>query len=697
MMTKRFGLVLALAFVGGCGCDENGGRDAGGEEENDGEVEAEADAPDRDALPEPEQAMEDAVEDPDPADTPWDEEAEEAAGDAEDVEEEEGPYDPSACTMPPEIPEDPVDPALNRFALQMLHFNIQYVAGGLEGFCPSACDYDEAETEDLIIRESFVPILDFYLAHPDWKVDIELPSYMIEVMAARFPDDLHKLQILTWRGQVSLISFHYSAQLFLAFPSRDEEQSAALTREVFERYCLPLSTVVFNQEGEFGEGRHAFMASHGYGIGVFPRNLFEYVKGPSTPIWPYYTLRGTDVVVGPAGVDPSSGIEVAWPFFDDGEKLAVAGDLDPYFGDLFRYDPAKMTEYETQLADLEAAGYKITTIKDYVSHLKARGLAQPDVGPVLDGTWQPGSTDGLHRWMGGMGVVPWSGGERDNEVRTRNARTGTLLEAAGILVDYTEETLGVDYGAYRDSVKEAWRHLLFAEVSDASGINPWSGEIAYSLEHCDQADFIADFVVSEMKGDLGTPFVSIDTLTRSVEELDTLPPDETYPVVAPPIVVQVAAPDRSITATWYDTGSASGLTQYRLVIDFSAASPISTEGRTLSVSFPYGFDRIIFSPGLLESELVDYAQGDFIFEEGKHWLPLPNGIIGIDEGWYVIKHTRSVHMAALVRVGAATIDFLDETQPRADGATWVFEVFSGSPGEALDLANRINVWPVVTK
>ena len=326
--------------------------------------------------------------------------------------EAKGPYDPDACTLP-EIPVDPVDPDLTRFALQMLHFNIQYVAGGLEGFCPVYCDYNEQETEDLIIRESFVPVLDFYLAHPDWKVDIELPAYMVEVMAERFPADLHKLQELTWRGQVSLISFHYSAQFFLAFPAYDQEKSWEMTVEVFDRYCLPLSTVVFNQEGEFGEGRHAFMHTHGYEIGVFPKNLFKYVRGLDTPVWPYYTLRGTDVVVGPVGLDPSSGIEVAWPFFDDGEKLAVANDLDPYFGDLFHYDPARMTEYEEELRALEDAGYKITTIEDYVRHPKARGLSQPDMGPVLDGTWQPGSTAGVHRWLGGMGVVARSVTERD--------------------------------------------------------------------------------------------------------------------------------------------------------------------------------------------------------------------------------------------------------------------------------------------
>ncbi len=52
-----------------------------------------------------------------------------------------------------------------KFSLTMFHFNVQYVAGGLKGF-PSGSDnnptfdLDDAQVQDLIIKESFEPVLD---------------------------------------------------------------------------------------------------------------------------------------------------------------------------------------------------------------------------------------------------------------------------------------------------------------------------------------------------------------------------------------------------------------------------------------------------------------------------------------------------------------------------------------------------------
>lgn len=100
---------------------------------------------------------------------------------------------------------------MDLYVVALLHFNLQYVAGGMEGtFADWPCD--EQSIEDQIIIESFEPILDLMLEHPDWSIDLELQGYMVEVMADRHPPVLDKLHTLAHGGQVELVSWHYSAQ-----------------------------------------------------------------------------------------------------------------------------------------------------------------------------------------------------------------------------------------------------------------------------------------------------------------------------------------------------------------------------------------------------------------------------------------------------------------------------------------------------
>src|SRR5262245_33439364 len=108
----------------------------------------------------------------------------------------------------------------------LYHFNIQYVAGGMERFPDGvsrdpAYNLSETEVEDLIVTESFAPLLDVLESHPRWHVDLELQGLMIEVMASRHVATLDRLRRLAKRGQVEVVSFHYSDQLFLAYPRRD--------------------------------------------------------------------------------------------------------------------------------------------------------------------------------------------------------------------------------------------------------------------------------------------------------------------------------------------------------------------------------------------------------------------------------------------------------------------------------------------
>ena len=613
-----------------------------------------------------------------------------------------------ACEPPGPVPEDTPDPEQTKFALAVFHFNLQYVAGGLEfideqGFAHNALPGSEGwgndEVEDWIIRETFAPVIDFYLEHPEWKVNIELQALMIEVIAARFPELLDKLRTVTQRGQVELMSFHYSDQLFLAFPREDLRRSIAATRALFEQHCLPLAPSVFNQEGQAGEGRQAMLVDEGYQIGVFPKNLWRYQHGDGLR-WPYYRSKGGDLIVGPGDVDPASGIEVAWLFFDDGELLAAEAGLDPYFAPIAAYDPQRLEDYEAEIEARVAAGFRIAHVSDYVRHLKARGVEQPEAPPLLDGTWQPPSTDSVHRWLGGRGLVWWPD-ERDNEVRTGNARDRSELLFAEALRDHAV-TEGILPGEVDARLAEGWRALWLAEVSDATGINPWLGEIRYGLNHNAAALAAGEEALAALKDALGTPWALIDTGSGAVTPLDDQPMPEPPPQVDPAFALDIVAAHREVTQLWYHIAPHAEPTDavpphFELHLSFGAAPDDSTaagDPRLIEVGFPRTEDVIRYSPALLEDEVTDYAFDLFAWNAGEFYLPLANGLIGLGDGWWAIKDTRSCHIAARLRPDEPWIRFIDETPPADEAHHWTFLVIQGDVEAALRLANRRNVWPV---
>ncbi|MEZ4267412.1 MAG: hypothetical protein R3F39_13615 [Myxococcota bacterium] len=599
----------------------------------------------------------------------------------------------------------PVDPNQKKFALSLYHFNVEYVIGGLEaveddgtslrfaGLAQSE-GWDNARVEDWIITETFAPILGVYQRHPSWKVDIELQAYMIEVLAERHPAVLDTLRELAWGGQVELISFHYAAQLFLAFPRQDQARSLARVREVFEDHCLPLSDVVFNQEGQAGEGRQRMLVEEGYEVGVFPKNLFRYQYGEGVR-WPWYSSEGGTLIVGPGSVDPASGIELVWDFFDDGELRAVPEAVNPYLAALSEMDPERVASLEAELTAREADGYLLTSISDYVRHLDLLGVEKKPAPPLLDGTWQPTSTtSSIHRWLGGASLV-WHDAEEDILVRSGNAEarmhvatTEALLEAA--------RAAGADVSALTPRMKAAWDNLFHAEVSDATGVNPWRGEVLW-CRRLNEALLVETAAMrAELLAALGTPHASVDLRTGAVTKLTDIPMPEPPTVTTAPLEVTVEAEARQTSVQWTQVGP----TIKRMELTISAADPSAVlcdecDNRTVRVEFPRVDDVLRHSPGLMEDEVREYPLSGFAFEVGEVWLPLSNGLIGLGGDRWVIKHTRVAHMGVRVSATDPHVDFVDQTLPVGATARWVFDVLEGDADAALNWANRVNIDPIV--
>jgi len=602
-----------------------------------------------------------------------------------------------------------------KFAVSIFHFNVEYVIGGLEYPAPDGTKktflnkaanvgWDNAKTEDYIVEQTFLPILEMYDKHPGWGVDLEMQAYMVEVIGERHPQVMDLLRKLAQRGQVELISFHYAAQFFLAFPKEDLHRSIQRTREIFAKYCLPLSGVVFNQEGQAGQGRQQMLLQEGYSVGVFPKNLWKYQHGePKTGHWPLYSSEGGDLIIGGAGVDAASGVSLAWNFMDDGELRAVgktsAGPYNPYFAADAPTDAARVAEFEQELANTEKAGYFMARVSDYVRHLHAKNIPAQPAPPLLDGTWQAPSTSSVHKWLGGRGIQPGvltpglGTDEADNAVRTGNMQARTDVAALQAMADSLAKQ-GKPVAGLEAALRAMWEDVWHAEVSDCTGINPWWGEIQFGLDRNAKVQSDAAAWRAKALTALGKPHADVNLQTGAVTPLDALPVIPALPAVAAPFEITVtAATGRSIDQKWQSLDANS----YWLTIHVGASTcGDECTANELSVAFPRFDDNITYSPALIEDAVRSYPLSSFVFLHKETWLPLANGLIGLGKDLWVIKAMRTVHVAARISPDDAMIVFNDETLHDTGTATWQFLVYKGTAAGALQAADRLNLHPTVS-
>jgi hypothetical protein len=619
---------------------------------------------------------------------------------------------PPACCQWDCVPQEPPDPAQRKFALSMFHFNIQYVVGGLDAdtptgetlsMCGEPCQgWTDDALHDWYVRKVFEPVLDLYLEHPGWSGTFEFQGLLLDVVSARHPDLLEKMGTAARSGAIEMVSIHYSDQFFEAFPRYDLQLSTDLTRKTFEDACVPLSPVVFNQEGQAGEGKHRFMKENGYGISVFPVNLFKYYHWQEAREL-LYTDRGVDVLIGPDGIDldalpppaqdAGGGLHVTWTFFDDGDLLAYPPSpyLAPFYTD--QEGAKNMNDYRVKLEKLAADGYRISSISDYVSHLKAMGVKPAPLPPVLDGTWQPKDTNSVHRWLGGRSIVTGAAFERDNTIRTWHYRSRTHLQATTVLAAKATQ-MSEPPADLQDRLEQAWNHMLLAEVSDVTGITPWMGEYYYGVIHTQAVDDLVKSIRADLLDALDWKHARADLETGEVTAVDDLSEPPKLAAAAPPLDVTVDAPSRKTELTWL-----GGPDLFTLLVEFGPSSdPTGKDAPNCKVtlSFPRFEEAFIYTPALAEDEVVRHELADFSFQLPEVYLPLSNGLIGLGNDWWVVKVCARVHVAARIpNTGAPLIQFIDETADPVEGGTWEFRLFHGSQADALALARKTNTHPTV--
>jgi hypothetical protein len=569
-----------------------------------------------------------------------------------------------------------------KFALAMMHFNIQYVEGGTYGLWitpHTAWEVSDADLQDRIVTQSLEPVLDLFAKHPTWGTDIEMQGYMVDVIGQRHPDVLAKLRALAGSGQIELVSFHYADQFFLAHAREDWQRSAELTRKTYAQWGLPLSETVFCQEGQSGPGMAPAMTSGGWSTLVFPKNLFAYQHGNAVTIAPLYDLgSGASMVTTDdlAYDDGTTSVSLTWTFVDDGEKLATGG-LDPYVVPAFYTDPTAVAAYESQLASLEKSGYAVSTVGRYVAAVSAAVGSTP-APPLLDGTWQPNSTSSSFQWLGGAGLHGQQ--ERDDDNHSLAVIAHRELVAAGLAA----QIAGLDASSDLDS---AWRLLALGEGSDATGVNPIQGEVEYGLAYDAEALRIARDVIEQAKSTLGVASLAIDTadgVATSGGTAPAAPPAMPEGAEGPVAVVPGGSDDRPATVAWASVDAGHWL----LSVTFAPG----VQGQSLSVLFPGTLDDIVYTPGLLDGP-VHLHRSDFAFD--TYELALTDGLVGLGGGLWIVADEGREHVAAQIRRTSGDVLFHDDTAPPAETVTWVFHVLSGDEATAAAFARSLNIQPTV--
>jgi len=575
-----------------------------------------------------------------------------------------------------------------RFAAAVYHFNVQYVAGGLEALVADlqlqatwqGLDYSEAGVEDAIIRESFLPLLEMYQRHPAWGADFELQGLMVDIIRQRHPDVLTLMQQLD--GQVSFDSFHYSDELWTAQPAEVMARSRLETQAAFAAAGLNVGRTAFTQEGQFGSGMGSVLPAGD--VAILPRNLFglHYSDSERASL---YRMGDVGVVIGGHGWTQQVGgnsVELAWTWMDDGELLAT-NDLDPYFLPSFVHHPESVAEYELHLQQLEITGYTIATVAEAVDALRALGYQGEPLPPLIDGAWQPRDTNNLGLWMGDTGF--WPETEADNAVRTNWHRSFAQLRAADALVSAglaDPPALGL---------ASAWRELFLAGVSDATGWNPYRSEVAYSFAHAAAASAAAQEVLGSV--DVGcegcmlrVPWDRDEVVVAGADELDG--------VAAEPFLdgVGVATGSELVSAefAWFTNPVVSGATG--LSVTFFGADTSSNPSRWIDIPLNTAEIRFLPAGG---NDLVSVPLSVFAGAEQAVGVPLANGILGLGDDRFLVLDPRSMMLAARLHPSQSFVRFVDHSAALVPDEVWQIYFTSGEDSAralSQQLVQRPDVW-----
>ncbi|MBN8850611.1 MAG: hypothetical protein J0H07_02015 [Sphingobacteriales bacterium] len=556
--------------------------------------------------------------------------------------------------------------AKEKYVIGLFHFNFQYVAG----------DY---KIERRIIRESLFPVLQFFDAHPQYKSDIEMQGYAIEVLAQEHPDVLALLQKLVRRRQIELVVAHYSDQLFIGYPAADLQRSIELSDEVLARYGLERSRVFFGQEFQWSPALASVLKGK-YDVAVTSSDPNSWYNGETLPLVkaPY----GSDTILALIGGGRKELKGMRWDiaFLDDGEEFNT---LD-YNSNFFRVS-AQEDSSKGRYLRLQKEGYKFVTITELTERIKAdRDYHAPVYPFVPEGTWHM-NVCGPFMWMGRQR----SGVETDGVTRSLSYQLRGEVMMVEKLLEYAVRQ-GKDVSGLREWLKEAWKHLLLSEVSDSSGWDPWLVEVQYTDNEVAAARKFLKMILTQLwkllaaNGGGGRWVVETGTgavTAGPVAESETSAGGEISSAgqpVAWPIPFSVRAASYTVRSCKLNDSL------YRMDIVCTRPSDGAVE-----IAFETGPAGLEYSASCGESASVVIPAG----YAHDPTFALTNGFVYLNNGYSLVKDCTVEHLAATWRRSTRQMVFREELKEGNMEMRMRFYLVRGVSLSGLRFANGLNTWP----
>lgn len=630
------------------------------------------------------------------------------------------------------------DENTEKYSLSIYHFNLQYKAGDRKSYFS-------------LVPASFTPFVRFFDKHPQWKANLELQGHFIGFLARYFPDELSMLRKLNQRDQIEIVNVHYSDQIYLAYPFRDMLESSKINKEIFDKYGLKRSEVFFAQENFFGEGAEKFMRENGYSIALINQHYYSH-HHLNVPLSPYYRYKSIDALIkGAHGfIDENHHYKIyqTFSYWDDGELAFASGNnYVPWYGPSEKAYAKHVQKYKK----LQQDGFKIVRVSDYINRVKQLKLKPYDLKPITDGSWNMQYYGGVYLWMG-THRLPW---ERDGDIRSYTFQARGILLGTEKLMEWFEVQGNSLTKSMKNNLKMAWKHLLLSEVSDSTGQTPVLIEVHYSMNELNECIGYCERIYNEIHEKCAEKQIALpreiyidtsqdgkhieflqeypsylgilNTFNKNVSDKfkyvkyaefrDFIGDDinllrvrkhsvhySLYHAHLPENLNNKNSDHIIFDIEWHPnyTKFISRIMAFLRVQKYKTFTPLFDKkfGNYSGIIFPLLENKLIYCPALMEKEPREYNLDEFDF--GRTWLGLPNGLIGLGKNIYIIKHNLygNTHIAATINrdqqfpVKGNTVSFMTLNPPRCT-FYWRFSIFKGDLNDAVELANKINVNPVI--